>query len=152
MKTYKYYYYYYYYHEQCVKTISELTEKSSQRVTHTHSLTLELKAIGLGPIQEPDSVIRVSDGPKHVLLLLRDRVVRHNTSLQLGELVHASPNSDQNRSLFLLERLVQNLLDPALSVLERRLEPARAPDSELLDYVAGLEKIAGPLVGSWSAF
>lgn len=122
-------------------------------------LTLELQALGLSAINETDGVIRICDRPEDVLLL-SSGVVGHDARLQLGQLVPASPNADENRGLLLLERVVEDLLDTAPAVLERLREeedrsvPASTgtPDPELLDNVSRLEEIAGPLVGLGAAF
>lgn len=83
--------------------------------------TLELEAMGFRSVQEPDGVIRISNRPEHVLFLSR-RVNGHDASMQLGELVRAPANTDENRGLLLLERVVESLLDAAPAVLERRRE------------------------------
>ena len=45
---------------------------------------------------------------------------------------------------------MQSLLDSTFSFLEHRFGPTQVSDSKLLDYVFGLEKIAGPLIGGGS--
>lgn len=112
---------------------------------------MELKALGLGPIQETDGVVRIGNGPEHVMLL-SGGIVGDDASLQLRKLVATSANSDQNGGVLGLEGTVENLLNAAPAVLERRLDGYGASDSELLDYVSGLEHIGGPLIGFGASF
>lgn len=123
---------------------------------------MELQALGLRAINETDGVIRICDRPEDVLLL-SSGVVGDDAGLQLGELVGASPNADENRGLLLLEGVVEDLLDAAPAVLERLSEVedrsgasatarTNTADPKLLDDVSSLEEIAGPLVGLGAAF
>lgn len=89
--------------------------------------TLKVEAFGLGTIHEPDHVVRVSDGTENVLLF-SGGIVGDNTGLQLGEVVSATADPNQDGSLFFLERSVQNLLDSGAAVLERGSDAERGAD------------------------
>lgn len=127
------------------------SQRKSQKQTLKTRLTLELKALGLAPIQEPDGVVRIGDGPEHVMLL-SGGIVGDDASLQLSKLVATSADSDQNGGVLGLEGTVKNLLNAVPAVLERRLDAYGASDSELLHDVSRLQHIGGPLIGFGASF
>lgn len=108
--------------------------------------TLEVEAIGLGPIQEPNGVVRIVDGAEHILLPAGG-FVGDDAGMELRELVAAAADSDEDRGILCPKRAMENLLDAAPAILEGRFDGDRGPDPELLHYVAGLEHVVGPLVG-----
>lgn len=111
---------------------------------------MELETLGFSSVQEPNNVVRISDGAENIVLL-PGRIVGNDTSLQLGELMGSSANPNEDRGLFLLVRVLQDSADATLAVFERRLEAdkrvRRVSDSKLFDDVAGLKHVSGPLVG-----
>lgn len=114
--------------------------------------TLKVEAFSLGSIQEPDDVIRVRNGAENELFLpAGGGIVGDDTGLELRELVGSTSDPNHNGGVLLLICVLEDLLDPTLATLERRFESdlgARGgSDSELLDDIAGLEHVAGPLVG-----
>lgn len=106
---------------------------------------MEVEAIGLGAIEEADGVIGVVDGSEHVLLLAGG-VVGDDAGLELGELVPAAADADEDGGVLCPKRAVEDLLDAAPPVLERRFHGYRGPDPELLHYVPRLQHVSGPLV------
>lgn len=112
---------------------------------------MEVETVGLGPIQEADGVIRIGNGPEHVMLLSAG-IIGDDASLQLGKLVPTSANTDKNRGVLGLERAMKNLLYTAPAVLKGGPNGYGGAYAELLNYVAGLKHVGGPLIARGAAF
>lgn len=110
-------------------------------------LTLQIEALALRPIAEPDGVVRIINGPQNVQLPPDELIAGDDARLQLGELVGAAPDPDPDGRLLLLVGGVEDSLHARFPVLKRRFDD-RVSDSQLLHYVAGLQHAAGPFVGS----
>ena len=94
---------------------------------HGGKRTLKVEAFRLGAIHEPNNVIRVTDGPENVLLS-SGGIVGDNTGLELGKVVSATADSNQDGSLFVLEGIVQNFLNSGAAMLERGSNTKRGTD------------------------
>lgn len=116
---------------------------------------MELETVGFGSIRESNDVVRVSDGAENVLLL-PGGVVGNDAGLQLGELVGSAANPNEDGCLFLLVRVLEDLVDAAFPVFEGRFEAYKrvggSSDSKLFHDVSALKHVPGPLICFGASF